>query len=103
MKITVTGRQIELTTSDRARIRRQAERLKRPLGSAALSTQIAVARDGVMHVCEVTLHVRGDHIFHAKGRDKLVPVAVGQAVEKAAAQAKKLSDRWKTRRKGNGA
>ena len=103
MKITVTGRQIELTTADRARIRRRVERLKRPLGSAALSTQVAVARDGAMHMCELTLHVRGDHMLHAKGRDKRVPVAVGQAVEKVAVQAKKLSDRWKSRRKGDGA
>ena len=103
MKITVTGRQIELTTADRARIRRQVERLKRPLGKAALSTQVAVARDGAMHVCEVTFHVSGDHMLHAKGRDKRVPVAVGQAVEKVAAQAKKLADRWKSRRKGDGA
>jgi len=103
MKITVTGRQIELTAADRARIRRQVERLKRPLGKAALSTQVAVARDGAMHVCEVTFHVSGDHMLHAKGRDKRVPVAVGQAVEKVAAQAKKLSDRWKSRRKGDGA
>ena len=80
MKITVTGRQIELTTADRARIRRQVERLKRPLGKAALSTQVAVARDGAMHVCEVTLHASGDHMLHARGRDKRVPIAVAQAV-----------------------
>jgi len=103
MKITVTGRQIELTPADRARIRRRVERLKRPLGDAALSTQVAVARDGTMHVCELTLHVRGDHMLHGKGRDKKVPLAVGLAVEKVAAQAKKVSDRWKSRRKGNGA
>jgi ribosomal subunit interface protein len=103
MKITLTGRQIELTTAERARIRRQVERLKRPLGSAAVSTQVVVARDGAMHVCELTLHASGDHLFHGRGRDKRVPIAVGQAVTKVAAQAKKLSDRWKSRRKGNGA
>ena len=103
MKITLTGRQIELTTTERARIRRQVERLKRPIGDAALSTQVAVARDGAMHVCELTRHVRGDHMRHGRGRDKRVPIAVGQAVTKVAAQAKKLSDRWKSRRKGNGA
>ena len=103
MKITLTGRQIELTTADRARIRRQVERLKRPLGSAAVSTQVVVARDGAMHVCELTLHASGDHLLHGRGRDKRVPIAVGQAVTKVAAQAKKLSDRWKSRRKGDGA
>ena len=103
MKITVTGRQVELTPSDRARIRRGVDRLKRTLGSAALSAQVAVGRDGAMHACELTLHARGDHMLHGKGKDKRVQIAVGLAVDKVAAQAKKLSDRWKSRRKGNGA
>ena len=101
MKITVTGRQVELTAADRTRIRRRVERLARTLGTAALSAQVVVVRDGVTHVCELTLHARGDHMLHGKGRDKRMPIAVGQAVDKVAAQAKKLLDRWKSRRKGN--
>lgn len=101
MKITVTGRQVELTPADRARIRRGTERLARTLGTAALSAQVVVFRDGAMHVCELTLHARGDNMLHGKGRDKRVPLAVGQATDKVAVQAQKLLDRWKSRRKGN--
>jgi hypothetical protein len=42
-------------------------------------------------------------MLHARGRDKRVPIAVAQAVTKVAAQAKKVADRWKSRRKGDGA
>ena len=78
MKITVTGHQVELTPSDRARIRRSIERLERTLGKAAQSAQVAVTRDGAVHACELTLHASGDHMLHGKGRDKRVPVAVGR-------------------------
>ena len=103
MKITVTGRRVELTTAERMRIRRRVERLKRTLGDSAVSAQVAVARDGALSVCELTLHARGDNMLHGKGRDKRVAQAVGLAVEKVETQAKKLSDRWKSRRKGDGA
>jgi len=103
MKITVTGRQIPVTLAERAQIRKKVSRLDRILNDAALSAQVVILRDGPLAACELTVHARGDHMLHAKGRGARAAVAVGLAVDKVSAQAQKLSDRWKTRRKGSGA
>ena len=103
MKITVTGRQVPVTVAERAEIKKRVERLHRILNDAAVSAQVVILRDGPLAACELTLHAAGDHMMHAKGRGARASIAVGQAVDKVSAQAKKLSDRWKTRRKGSGA
>jgi ribosomal subunit interface protein len=103
MKITVTGHQVSVSVAERAQIRKKVSRLHRILNDAAVSAQVVVLRDGPLAACELTLHARGDHMLHAKGRGSRASVAVGLAVDKVSAQAQKLSDRWKTRRKGSGA
>lgn len=99
MKILVTGRHVTVTDAVRASIARKLQRLERLLNSSAVSAQCLIGKEREAFVCELTVHARGDHMLHAVGRDASLATAVGAAVEKAAQQASRLADRWKTRRR----
>ena len=99
MKLLVTGRQITITDTIRQDIDRRLKRFARVLGDSAVSAQCVVARERGQHIVEITLHARGDHMLHGVGRHAILATAVAAAVEKVGAQAVKLADRWKTRRK----
>jgi putative sigma-54 modulation protein len=100
MTLTVTGRHLTVSETTRADIARKLQRLRRVLNDSAVSAQCILARERQVFVCELTLHARGDHMLHAVGRHARLPAAVTSAVEKVSQQAHKLSDRWKTRRRG---
>lgn len=102
MKLTVTGRHMAIAETNRQLIRRKLRRLERVLNDSAVSAQCVVARERELHVCEVTVHARGDHTLHGVARDARLPAAIGAAVEKVSKQAQRLVDRWKTRRKVGG-
>jgi ribosomal subunit interface protein len=99
LKTTVTGRHLAIAETTRQLIRRKLHRLERVLNDSAVSAQCVLERERAAFMCEVTVHARGDHILHGKARDPRMATAVGQAVDKVDQQAKRLVDRWKTRRK----
>lgn len=101
MKLTVTGHQVAVTDAQRATIVRRTAVIRRLLGRAALSVQVVVSHERALTVCELTLHARGDHVLHGRGRDKHFAVALGAAIDRVRSQAQKLVDRWKSRRKGD--
>ena len=99
MKITVTGRHLAIAETTRQLIRRKLRRLERVLNDSAVSAQCILERERVAFKCEMTVHARGDHILHGKARDARMAAAVAQAADKVGKQAKRLADRWKTRRR----
>jgi ribosomal subunit interface protein len=99
LKLTVTGRHLAIAETNRQLIRRKMRRLERVLNDSAVSAQCVVARERELHVCEVTLHARGDHTLHGVARHARLPAAITGAVDKVSRQAQRLADRWKTRRK----
>ena len=99
MKLTVTGRHIELSPLVRQQIQTRFTRLERLLNDSAVSAQCIVTRERQGIVCEITLHARGDHMLVAVGRHERILTAVGAAIEKVKQQAQRLSDRWKTERR----
>ncbi len=99
MKLTVTGRHVVVSQTTRQTLDRKMRRLDRLLQERLVSGQCVLDRQREQYICELTLHVRGDHILHGLGRDPRLPGAVAQATDKVALQAQKLTDRWKTRRK----
>jgi ribosomal subunit interface protein len=99
LKLTVTGRHVAIAETNRQLIRRKLRRLERVLNDSAVSAQCIVARERELHVCEVTLHARGDHTLRGVARHARLPAAITAAVEKVGHQAERLVDRWKTRRK----
>jgi putative sigma-54 modulation protein len=103
MKLTVTGRRPGLAEAARTELERKLQRLERVLGGNALGAQAVVGEERGQVTCELTVHVRGDHVLHGLGRGSTLPVAGATAVQKIEQQAKKLTDRWKTRRRNGSA
>ncbi len=99
MTLTVTGRHVELSPLVRQQIQTRFTRLERPLNDSLVSAQCIVTKERQQFVCEVTVHVRGDHMLVGVGRHERVLPAVSAAIDKVKQQGQKLSDRWKTRRR----
>jgi len=99
MKLIVTGRHLEVSTATRAQIQRKLAPLVRVLNDHLLSVQCVLSKDGKQVVCDLSAHVRGDHMLHAIGRDSRMPAAVAAAVDKTRQQATRLSGKWKKRRR----
>jgi putative sigma-54 modulation protein len=102
MKLTVTGRHVAVTEAIRADITKKMGRLHRVLNNSAVSGQCVVSRERQSFICDLTVHVSGDHMLHAVGRDTRLAVAVSQAIEKVGQQGRKVADRWKTRKRNDG-
>lgn len=99
MKLSVTGRHLTVAAATRHEIAKKLSRLERFLNDSAVSAQCVVAQERQAFVCEITVHARGDHMLHGVGKDARLSMAITAAAERVTQQAKKLSDRWKTRRK----
>ena len=99
MKRTVTGRHLTILAPRRRRIEARLLRVERLLGPMAVSAQCVLSEERGAYRCELTVHVRGSHVFAGLGRDPGVDKAVGLAIDKVMAQALKLKDRWQTRRR----
>jgi ribosomal subunit interface protein len=99
MELTVTGRHVTVSTATRQALDRKLRRLDRLLQDRVVSAQAILGRERVAYVCELTLHVRGDHVLHGIGSHPKIPGAIADATDKIAQQAQKLTDRWKTRRR----
>ena len=99
MRLLVTGRHLTVSDAARQDIERRLGRIDRLLDDSAVSAQCVVSRERQMHVCELTVHARGDHMLHGVGRGSRLSVAATAAIAKVEQQAHKLKDRWKKRRR----
>jgi putative sigma-54 modulation protein len=99
MKLTITGRHLEIPDAARQQIDRKLKYLERLLNDSVVSAQCVLSQERGMYVCEVTVHARQDHTLHGLGRHAQVARAVTLAADKVAQQAQRLKDRWKTRRR----
>jgi putative sigma-54 modulation protein len=102
MKLTVTGRHLEISGADHARIARKVQRLDRILNDSAVSALCVLTRERQAVVCDLTVHVRGNHMLHGVGSDRQLTTATALAVDRVSQQAQRLTDRWKTRRHDRG-
>ena len=95
MKISVTGRHVEVTPDIRQTIDQKLSKLDRLLNDNAVSAQIVLSR-GHHHQCvaEVVLHARGDHILHGEDEAPQWTQAIGGAVDKVNQQAHTLKGKW---------
>ena len=99
MKISITGRHLDVSEAARTQIEKKAERIDRLLHDSAVSAQCAFWEERGAYVCEVTIHARADHMLHAVARSPRLLTSVSLAFDRVGQQAKKLADRWKTRRR----
>ncbi len=96
MTLSVTARHLELSPSARQQIQKKFARLERLLSDKIVAAQCTIDRERTQHICELTVRTRGDRVLVAVGRHERLITAAGTAVEKIAAQAQKLTGRWKT-------
>ncbi len=101
MKLVVTGRHMTVSPAAHEQIKRQMRRLQRLLGDSAVSAQCIIGREGKDYSAELTLHARGDNMLHATARHAQLATAVSGAAKKVGQQAQRVTDRWKSRRKGS--
>ncbi|MCC7007824.1 MAG: HPF/RaiA family ribosome-associated protein [Acidobacteria bacterium] len=99
MTFTITGRHLKVSEPARTEIRQKMRALERVLNDNAVSATCVLLQERQMVVCELSVHARGGHRLHAVGRHALVVGAAAAAVDKLVPQARRLTERWKAKRR----
>ena len=99
MNFTVTGRHLVVSDAVHDHVQKKLAHLHRVLNDSAVSAQCVISQQRQQFVCELTLHVRGDHTLVAIGRHVRAATAVSLAADKVGQQAQRLADKWKTHRR----
>ena len=99
MKSTVTGRHVDITPALRDMITHKLAKLERLLNDNAVSVQVVLNQERRRLAVEVTLHARGDHMFHGTSEGESWSQAVTSAVDKVNQQAHTLKGKWNKHRR----
>jgi putative sigma-54 modulation protein len=102
MRLSLTGRQIDVPPSLRQLVMRRLERLERVFNDTLVSAQVVLSKERHVLQAELIIHARGDHTLSAVGGGATWSIAVGEAAEKIAQQARKLKGKWTTKKRRNG-
>jgi len=102
MRLSLTGRQVDVPPALRQLVTRRLERLERVFNDTLVSAQVVLSKERHLHQAELIIHARGDHTLSAIGGGATWAVAVGEAADKVSNQAAKLKGKWKTRKRRNG-
>jgi putative sigma-54 modulation protein len=102
MRLSLTGRHVDVPPTLRQLVTRRLERLERHFNDTLVSAAVVLSKERHLLQAELVVHARGDHTFSADGEGTTWTAAVGGAAEKIAQQAHKLKDKWKTRKRRNG-
>jgi putative sigma-54 modulation protein len=102
MRLSLTGRQIDVSPALRQLVTRRVERLERVFNDTLVSAQVVLSKERHVHQAELIIHARGDHTLSAVGGGTTWAVAIGEAADKVSHQAAKLKGKWKTRKRRNG-
>jgi putative sigma-54 modulation protein len=99
MRLSLTGRHVDVTPGLRQLVERRLARLERLLNASAVSAQVVLTREKRDLRAEITVHARGDNILSSVSTGATWTAAVGDAVEKVVQQAAKVKDKWRTRKR----
>ena len=103
MRLELTGRHLTITTGMRRLVQKHLTHLERLLAHSALSAQVVITREKMQHHAEITLHARGDHFLHGDATAPDWERALTAAAGKIERQGQKLTGKWKTQKRRNGA
>lgn len=101
MRIDITGRHVDITSSLRQLIERRVARLERVLNDSLVSIKVILTIEKYRHRTEIIVHARGDHTFRGLGEGNAWPLSVRQAVEKLEQQIAKLKTKWTERKRSD--
>jgi putative sigma-54 modulation protein len=99
MRLSLTGRHIDISPALKQLVSRRLARVERVLNDSAVSAQVVLSLEKRAHCTEIIVHARGDHMLTAQTSAAGWTQSVGEAVEKIALQARKLKDKWRTRKR----
>ena len=99
MRLSLTGRHLDISPNLRQLVTRRLARVERLLNDSAVSAQVVLSLEKRAHCTEIIVHARGDHMLTAQTSADSWTQSIGEAMEKIALQARKLKDRWRTRKR----
>jgi putative sigma-54 modulation protein len=99
MRLSLTGRHVEVTPALRQLVTRRLARVERVLNDSAVSASVVLALEKRVHNVEITIHARGDHTITAKGAGAGWPQAFAPAVDKVMQQVTKVKEKWVERKR----
>ena len=102
MRLSLTGRQVDVPPTLRQLVTLRLERLERVFNDTLVSAQVVLFKERHLHQAELIIRARGDHTLSAIGGGATWAVAVSEAADKVAVQAAKHKGKWKTRKRRNG-
>jgi putative sigma-54 modulation protein len=99
MRLELTGRHVDITPALRRLVDRKLARLERLLKDRALSAQAVLTKERYRHRADITLHARGEKIFHGIGTKATWATSLTEAAGKIAHQAEKVKGKWQARKR----
>jgi len=99
MRLTLTGRHLEITSALRRLVTSRIGKLERVLNDGAVSAQVVLAREKHRHLTEITLHARGEQFLHAVGDTGNWETSLTDATDKLAHQVQKLKGKRQERKR----
>lgn len=99
MRVSLTGRHIDITPGLRQLVTRRLGKLERLLNHHIVSAHVVVHQEKFRHESELTLHMRGDHVLRGRGVAETWAASLSGAVSKVEQQAAKVKGKWESRKK----
>lgn len=99
MRLTLTGRQVDITTGLRRLVAKKMTRLERVLNTKAVSGQVELSLEKFRHVAEINVHARGGHILQGRAVSTSWGESLAEATDRIAQQAETLKGKWETRKR----
>ena len=99
MRLSLTGRHLDITPALRRLVTSRIEKLERVLNDGAVSAQVVLAREKHRHLTEITLHARGEQFLHAVGDTGNWETSLTDATDKLAHQVQKLKGKRQERKR----
>jgi len=99
MRITLTGRHVEITPALGRLVEKKMARIERRFSTRAVSGQVELWPEKFRRMAEVHVHARGGHMLKGRGVATSWDEALSQAVERVIQQGQTLKGKWEQRKR----
>jgi putative sigma-54 modulation protein len=99
MRVTLTGRQVEITPSLGRLVEKKMARVARVLNTRAVSGHVELWPEKFRHVVEVHVHARGGHMLKGRAVATSWDEALSLAVDRVIQQGQTLKGKWQERKR----
>ena len=99
MRLTLTGRNVDITPGLRRLVTKKVAKLDRVLNDKAVSGQVEIWTEKFRLVAEIHVHARGGHMMKSRAVATSWEEALSEAVDRLIQQAQKLKGKWQERKR----